>query len=247
MRGRLRLTDHVDLDRTIHNPQADQAHVGPSAAPDSLTVLGSAAGNQAVGRLIQTKLTVGAAGDRYEREADVVAKQVMGSLSAAPQPAAPAAAQRQPEEEELMMSRVRRQPEEEELMMSRVRRQPEEEELMMSRVRRQPEEEELMMSRVQRQPEEEELMMSRIQRAPVVGLEGGPLDSSTESLIQGAKSGGQSLDAGVQREMEGAFFPASRSTRLFRRQGPHGRPGRQPERLTPSEGIHDRFGRLHPW
>ncbi len=134
--------------------------------------------------VVQTKLTLGPPGDRYEREADSVAKQVMASLDG------PIAAQRQPEEEELMASRVQRQPDEEELMASRVQRQGLEEELMASRIQRQPE-------------EEEELLQGKLQLKGIA--EPGPVDPAIESQIQGARAGGQPLDAGVRASMEGAF------------------------------------------
>ena len=75
-------------------------------------------GNRAARSVVQTKLTVGPAGDSYEQEADQMAEVVTRRL------------QRQPEEEEeaLQPSRVQRQEDEEELQMSRVQRQPEEEE-----------------------------------------------------------------------------------------------------------------------
>jgi len=109
-----------------------------------------------------TELTVSEPEDASEREAGHVAD----SFSATAAPAA--AVSRQPEEEELAMSRLdREEPEEEELAMSRLdREEPEEEELAMSRLdREEPEEEELAMSRLDREePEEEELAMSRIDR-----------------------------------------------------------------------------------
>jgi len=52
---------------------ADPSH----ASPADILALQRAAGNRAVTRLIQAKLTVGPAGDRYEQEADRVADQVM--------------------------------------------------------------------------------------------------------------------------------------------------------------------------
>ena len=105
----------------------------------SVLDLHHAVGNQGVQRLlaedapnterkpstfIQTKLTVGAADDQYEREADSVAQQIMTM---------PDEVQRQ-EEEEVMMQRddIQRQEEEEEVMMQRddIWRQEEEEEMM---------------------------------------------------------------------------------------------------------------------
>jgi hypothetical protein len=221
---RTRATEPTDRERSARH----------AAAPDTATSTGQAAaataGNRAISRLIQYKLTVGPAGDHYEQEADRVAHQVMRGLAVS---SAPPAARRQEEEEELQMSRVQRQEEEEELQMFRVQRQEEEEELQMSRVQRQEDEEELQMSRVQRQEEEEELQMSRVQRqedeeelqmspvqrqeeeeelqmspdavAPVVGLDGGGLDPGTEESIQRARGGGQALDGPVRAKMESAF------------------------------------------
>jgi hypothetical protein len=93
-------------------PQSDarslqQAIADPSQArPADILALQRSAGNRAVTRLIQAKLTVGAAGDRYEQEADRIADQVMsgqqsafsGQLSAVG--GQPSAVSRQAEEEE---------------------------------------------------------------------------------------------------------------------------------------------------
>ena len=68
------------LQRAITDPRA--------ATPRDILALQRLAGNQAVTRLIQAKLTVGPAGDKYEQEADRVADQVMsGQPSAALAPA----------------------------------------------------------------------------------------------------------------------------------------------------------------
>lgn len=92
---------------------------GEQVQPAALKALQRTAGNRAVMRLVQTKLQVGSAGDRYEQEADRVAEQVVRM----PTPASPQV-QRQGEEEELQMkplaasiSPVQRQAEEEELQM----------------------------------------------------------------------------------------------------------------------------------
>lgn len=84
--------DLLALQRVMHNPVR--------AAPGDILGLQRAAGNRAVSRLIQAKLTVGGSGDRYEQEADRVAEQVMSCQ----QPATgsqPQAVQRQEEEEEI--------------------------------------------------------------------------------------------------------------------------------------------------
>lgn len=47
-----------------------------------------------------------------------------------------------------------------------------------------------------------------VQRAPAeaaIGLEGGDLDTGTESALKGARSGGRALDGGLQRDLGGAM------------------------------------------
>ncbi len=84
------LSSPLELQRAIADPRA--------ATPRDILTLQRLAGNRAVTRLIQAKLTVGPAGDKYEQEADRVADQIVsGQLSAiSGQPAV----QRQAEEEE---------------------------------------------------------------------------------------------------------------------------------------------------
>ncbi len=63
-----------------HHVKATSARAtAPGLSPLQRDVLAlqRAAGNQAVGGLIQAKLVVGAAGDQYEQEADRVAGRVM--------------------------------------------------------------------------------------------------------------------------------------------------------------------------
>ncbi|MBW4436944.1 MAG: DUF4157 domain-containing protein [Pleurocapsa minor GSE-CHR-MK-17-07R] len=98
-------------------------------------------GNKAVQRLmdgigIQAKMTVGAADDAYEREADTVAAQVMSGSSES-------SVQRAGEEDELAMKRIQRESEggemeEEEIALKRIQRESEggeseDEELMLAR------------------------------------------------------------------------------------------------------------------
>ena len=130
--------------------------------------------------LVQTKLTVGPAGDKYEQEADSVAGQVVKSLTAdKPSPV-------QKQEDEVGQAKLQRQ-EEEEMIMPKLQRQ---------------EEEEMIMPKLQRQEEDE------LQTAPDegrIGLEGGSLDQGTESLIEGARSGGNPLPDRLRASMERAF------------------------------------------
>ena len=73
-------------------------------------------GNQALGRLmIQRKMTLGPVGDKYEQEADTVAKQVVNKLHASPTQSPPAQTAQRQEEEELQMSPLVQRQEEEEL------------------------------------------------------------------------------------------------------------------------------------
>ena len=166
--------DPLVLQRAVENPG--------TASPDAILALQGAAGNRAVSNLLQAKLVVGPAGDRYEKEADRVAEQVMamptplaerggrGAREQGEAAQAPSPLQRQAEEEEELQMKplantitplVQRQaiPEEEELLQGKretgaVQRQElEEEELLQGK--REP-------GAVQRQAlEEEELLQGK--------------------------------------------------------------------------------------
>lgn len=113
--------DLMDLQRVIGN-QAMQR------------LIGQADGASRPATFIQTKLTVGAADDPYEREADAVAHQVMTTPDTA---SAGASVQRAGEEDELAAKRIQRAGEEDELAAKRlpqiVQRAGEEDELATSR------------------------------------------------------------------------------------------------------------------
>ena len=86
--------DLLALQRAVLDPA--------QAAPGDILGLQRTAGNRAVNHLIQTKLTVGGAGDRYEQEADRVAEQVVSSQrSIVPSASHQPGVQRQGEEEEI--------------------------------------------------------------------------------------------------------------------------------------------------
>lgn len=161
------VSDFAVLQRAVADPAA--------ASPADILALQRGYGNRAVSGLVQTKLTVGAAGDQYEQEADRVAEQVM--TMPAPGVSQQPAALRQPgvqrqemeEEEELQMKpaaeqqAVQRQEEEEEVQMKPlaasvtplIQRQDmeDEEELQMKPVDGQP------LVQRQEMDEEEELQM----------------------------------------------------------------------------------------
>ena len=126
--------------------------------------------------IVQTKLEVGPAGDKYEQEADQVTKQVVGMIASGGEQVA----QRQDlEEEELQMKPL-------------VQRQDlEEEELQM-------------MPQVQRQEEEEKLQMKLLVQRQL-GAEGGGVEPEVEKSIQKARGQGQPLPENVRSSMEGAF------------------------------------------
>jgi len=103
------------LQRATQSPQ--------TITPTEAVHLQQTIGNQAVGQLtIQRKMTLGPVGDKYEQEADTVAKQVVGRLSRSPDTSI---SQRQEEEEEVQMkllptiSTLQRQEEEEEIQTKR--------------------------------------------------------------------------------------------------------------------------------
>src|SRR5712675_2484551 len=91
---------------TPEQAKAEMAHAlehPPTASAGSLAQLQRSVGNQAVQRLlaktaIQTKLTVGPAGDKYEQEADKVASQVMAPSTQAAPAAQTQTAQKEPDE-----------------------------------------------------------------------------------------------------------------------------------------------------
>ena len=227
------------LQKSSHKPRsAEQAAPTTAEGPNSeLIRLQRLVGNHALqrmlageqkptGMIIQTKMTVGAADDPYEREADAVASQVMAKRDTIQRAEAGEeeelqmkrvdVVQRAEEEEELQMKRVdivQRAEEEEELQMKRVdivQRAEEEEELQMKRVdivQRAEEEEELQMKRVdvvQRAEEEEELQMKRIQRQedeqPVDMSGSFDVGSDVESRISAKSGSGQSIPD-VNRDM----------------------------------------------
>ena len=218
------------VQRALANPNS------ANLTPAVLTSLQRSHGNQFVAQLarqqgasksklsapIQMKMSVTAADDQHEHEADAVAKNVVNKISSGE-------VQRAGEEEEMAMKRIDRA-EEEELAMKRIQREGEdEEELQMKRIDR-AEEEELAMKRIDRveeeemlqgkridRAEEEELAMKRIDRVEEEEMlqgkridrkssaEGFDVDNSIEERIESSRGGGQSLDDTTRQNMEGAF------------------------------------------
>jgi hypothetical protein len=147
------------------------------ATPAGVLQLQRTAGNRAVNRLIQAKLTVGAAHDPLEQEADRVADRVVSG-----------AAHTAPSSHASTQDVHRNAAEEDELMMKRIS------------IQRAPQEEdELMMKRdpaIQRAPEEDELMTKR--SAMLGSFDAGP---AFERQLRGA-GGGKALEPHTRSEME---------------------------------------------
>jgi hypothetical protein len=216
----------VPREPAVPIPPGQRALTGVGRArPADILALQRTVGNRAVSRLIQTKLTVGPAGDRYEQEADHVAEQVLtmplpsparrglggevqrqdeepfGELQAKPLAATiTPLVQRQEEEEELQMTPVAAQ--------QVVQRQEEEEKLQMTPLIQRQEEEELQAKpQVQRQ-EDEELQMAPVAAQQVVqrraggSLEAGP---NLENSLAAHKGSGSPLPEETRAYMEPRF------------------------------------------
>jgi len=180
-------TETVTFDQGPTSEAVQRALANPTSknlTPAVVTSLQRSHGNQFVAQLarqqnagtsklsapIQMKMSVTAADDQHEQEADAVAADVVSKINSGEvqrereEAVQAKRIQREDmEEEEMAMKRIDRA-EEEELMAKRIQREgmEEEEELQMKRIDR-AEEEELAMKRIDR-AEEEELMAKRIQR-----------------------------------------------------------------------------------
>ena len=189
--------------KAAEHPQASLAELGQRAQHDPRLLatadvlrLQRAVGNQAVFQMlsavrarpvIQTKLTVGAAHDAYEQEADSVADHVMSASV----PAGPVAQREASEEEEPIQTKPLA------AGISRLQRKNEENEDESNRA-------------IQRDPEEDEL-----QTAPALGHseDGFEAGADFESQLRAARSGGSQLSGETRGFMEqriGADFNAVR-------------------------------------
>ena len=158
-------------------PLSPTASQPQSITPATATQLQRTIGNQALGRLlhIQPKLTLGPVNDKYEQEADTVAKQVVNRISSSEQ-----TPQRQENESVLT------KPE------NILQRQEDEEDIQMKPLP--------IISTLQRQEEDE-----IVQGKSTTMHTGGELDNDVETDVNQAKSSGQPLTASVRNSMESAF------------------------------------------
>lgn len=169
-------------------------------APPLAARLQRAVGNQALGQRagrtpIQTRLMLGPVGDRYEQEADQVAKQVVQQINApaASQSANPSVQRQAPtEEEEPIATKPLAD------TIHRAAARPDEEELAQTK---------RLEVAAQRAalPEEEEPLQAKAALQRTAAAEGGEVDAELEASIQRARGNGSPLAEGVRAPMERAF------------------------------------------
>ncbi|MEC0266623.1 DUF4157 domain-containing protein [Paenibacillus anseongense] len=180
-------------DTSLHNHSRTKNNTHGQSTGADLMNIQRAIGNKAVGSMlsIQTKLTVGPAGDAYEQEADQVGKEVADKIAASENSGASADVQRseggESEEEELQMK-----PSSETIQRSEGG-ETEEEELQMK-----PSSETIQRSEGG-ESEEEELQMKSSDG------EAFEADASIESQIKSMQGSGSKMDAQIQAKMESAF------------------------------------------
>ncbi|MEC0145530.1 eCIS core domain-containing protein [Paenibacillus alginolyticus] len=200
-------------DSSLHTNKINKPN---SSVSSDLMNIQRAIGNRAVGNMltIQTKMTVGPAGDAYEQEADQMGKQAAEHIAAsessgASKPDVQRLEGGESEEEELQMKpsseSIQRseggESEEEELQMKpsseSIQRseggESEEEELQMK-----PSSESIQLSEGG-ESEEEELQMKSSSEG---GFEAG---AGIESQIKAKQGSGSRMDASIQAMMESAF------------------------------------------
>ncbi|MFZ1752465.1 MAG: DUF4157 domain-containing protein [Caldilineaceae bacterium] len=156
-----------------------------SLTPTDVLQLQRTIGNRATGRLlaqqlsVQTKLQLGPANDKYEQEADDVARQVVRRMSAPP-------VQRADELDEEVQAKPRYD-------TSAYTTTPTSQPVSVKRT--------FVAPKVQREEVGEDLT----QASPLHGLEGGDVEASVAQTIQRAKGSGSRLDPRTRSGMEGTF------------------------------------------
>ncbi len=158
-----------------------------AAPPEAILALQKSIGNRAVSRLIQAKLTVGPAGDKYEQEADRVADQVVNMTRPAD---SPKPVRRQEEEEEAQTMPLVAS------VTPPIQRQEEEEE----ELQRMP------LAQRQAEPEEKELQKKPAVRAQRIEGNGSFEAGADLERRLASKSGrGRPLPEAIRSEMESRF------------------------------------------
>ena len=230
------MSDMLYSDKSKLTAKPDQVQQGPEAAPNispmRIQRLGAMdlqrlVGNQATQRLlrqaetstpsvVQTKMTVGAADDAYEQEADRVAASVVSDSGP------DTAVQRNEEEEPIQAMRVQREAEggemeDEEIATMRIQRESEgaemeDEQIATMRIQRESEgaemeDEQIATMRIQREAEggemeDEEIATMRIQREEVDMMDSFDAGADVESGINSTRGSGSALPDETRGMME---------------------------------------------
>jgi hypothetical protein len=177
-------TNHPSL--VLQRAYADPGSLSPSDVLTLQRSVGNRATTHLLRPLLQAKLKLGPAGDRYEQEADQVAQQVVRQMQSAPTPIHEEAGQAEIQMKPLA-SRI-----------STLQRSPSSQKPSQKRTFfRKP------APTIQRREGEDEEELAQMK--PLHSAEGGEVETSVEQQIRQSQGGGRSLDAGVRRSMEGAF------------------------------------------
>jgi hypothetical protein len=181
-------------DTSLHNQSRNKSHAQGRSAGADLMNIQRTIGNKAVGDMlsVQTKLTVGPAGDAYEQEADQVGKEVADKIAASENSGASAPDVQRSEGGEMEEEELQMKPSSETIQRSEGG-ESEEEELQMK-----PSSETIQRSEGG-EAEEEELQMKP--------SDGGEFEAgaSVESQIKSKQGSGSKMDAQIQAKMESAF------------------------------------------
>jgi len=162
-----------------------------SIRPADVLQLQRTIGNRATGQLLQAKLKLGPAGDRYEQEADQVAKQVVR-------------ASRQPDVQRADLDEEDLQAKPLAAGISQVQRDSRYAGVSYSRPEPRPTPQTFVAPQQKPQIQRDE-MEDELQASANHGLEGGDVDADVARSIQSAKGGGQPLHDGVRSSMEKGF------------------------------------------
>ena len=197
--------DLLALQRATLNPA--------QAAPGDILGLQRTAGNRAVSRLIQAKLTVGGAGDRYEQEADRVAELVVSDRAGrahGDSTGQQLGVQRQEDEEEIQTKPLAA------TITPVVQRQEDEDEIQTKPLLQRQEDEEEIQTKplLQRQEDEDEIQTKPLLQRRVAAdgsFDAGP---SIEKSLAAHKGGGSPLPEAVRGDMESHFGTSFSSVRV---------------------------------
>ena len=185
--GRHRASRILQPERQRPAAPAPLAAPAPAVAPQRPSAPAAPAPLQRAVRLghrvVQAKLTLGPADDTYERQADATAREVMQAV-AAPGPVEAATAEVSAAGGAAAQRAMPDLGESDDDLLSAKR---------------------LQRAAMPEEPEEERVFTQRVFTKAADTTAGGPIAGDVERAIDGARSGGKALDAGVRGAMEPAF------------------------------------------